>query len=370
MASGMNAVPHFSQRYAEARDKFLAAAEARGARIFREVHPSDQGADGEELSIDVARIGDGSATSLLLLSSGTHGVEGFCGSGCQVALLHDEVFLGEVERAGVGVLMLHALNPYGFSHLRRANEDNIDLNRNFLDFRAELPANPAYLELHPLLLPEGWPPLPENEAALAAWVTKHGAKEYQAAISGGQYQLVDGMFYGGCRPSWSNACLRAILRAEAAPRSRLGWIDFHTGLGPRGHGEKIYAGPDAATDLARARAWWGDELTSYYDGSSSSARVSGVVCNAAFEECPRTEVTAIALEYGTYPLEQALQAMRAEHWLHNHPHAPAAQRASIKRQMRDMFYVDSDDWKTTLYAQARSAALVAIARLSPQPIRT
>lgn len=365
----MNPVPHFSQSYAEARDRFLAAANARGARLFREVHPSEQGADGEELSIDLARIGDETAAGLLLLSSGTHGVEGFCGSGCQIALLHDDVFIAEVERAGVAVLMLHALNPYGFSHLRRVNEDNIDLNRNFVDFQGELPANAAYLELHPLLLPERWPPTPGNEAALGEWAAKHGAKAYQAAVSGGQYQLVDGMFYGGCRPSWSNASLRAILRAEAAPRTRLGWIDFHTGLGPPGHGEKIYAGPDTAADLARARAWWGEDLTSFYDGSSSSARVSGVICGAAYDECPHTEVTAMALEYGTYPLEQVLEAFRAEHWVENHPEAPAKQRAAIKRRMRDTFYIDSDDWKTTVYAQARSAALVTIARLASLPVR-
>ena len=365
----MDPVSHFSQSYAEARDKFLAAARARGARVFREVHPSEQGADGEELSIDLARVGDEKASGLLLLSSGTHGVEGFCGSGCQVALLHDDVFIAEVERSGVAVLMLHALNPYGFSHLRRVNEDNVDLNRNFVDFRGALPANPAYLELHTLLLPATWPPPPENEAALGAWVAKHGAKAYQAAVSGGQYQLADGMFYGGCRPSWSNACLRAILRAEAAPRARLAWIDFHTGLGPCGHGEKIYSGCDTAADISRARAWWGEDLTSYYDGSSSSARVSGVVCSAAYDECPRTELTPMALEYGTYPLEQVLQAFRADHWMHNHPEAAAAQRAAVARRMRDTFYVDSDDWKTTVYAQARSASLVAIARLASLPVR-
>src|SRR5437879_2714417 len=118
----MNAVPHFAQSYAEARDKFLAAGQARGARRFRHVHSSERGAQGEELSIDLLQIGDDRAPGLLLLTSGTHGVEGFCGSGCQVALLHDEAFLAAVERLGVSVLMLHALNPYGFSHLRRTNE--------------------------------------------------------------------------------------------------------------------------------------------------------------------------------------------------------------------------------------------------------
>jgi hypothetical protein len=94
-----------------------------------------------------------------------------------------------------------------------------------------------------------------------------------------------------------------------------------------------------------------------------------VICTAAYDECPSTEVTAMALEYGTYPLEQALQALRAEQWLQNHPDAPAPQRAAIKRQMRDMFYIDSDDWKTMVYAQARNASLAAIARLASLPVR-
>ena len=151
----MNAVPHFAQSYAEARDKFLAAGAARGARMFRDVHPSVRGAQGEELSIDLAQIGDDKAPALFLLSSGTHGVEGFCGSGCQVALLHDGAFVAAVERSGVCVLMLHALNPYGFSHLQRTNEDNADLNRNFVDFAAPLPDGGAYAEIHALLASAG-----------------------------------------------------------------------------------------------------------------------------------------------------------------------------------------------------------------------
>lgn len=361
----MNAVPHFAQTYAEARDKFLAAAQACGARIFRHVHPSERGAQGEELSIDVAQWGDDAAPVMLLLSSGTHGVEGFCGSGCQVALLHDETFRSDVERAGVSVLMLHALNPYGFSHLRRANEDNADLNRNFVDFSSPLPANGDYAEIHALLLPAAWPPPQDGEAKLHARIAQNGLKAFQAAVTGGQYAFADGMFYGGSGPSWSNACLRAILRGQASTRTRLGWIDLHTGLGPRGHGEKIYAGRDDAVEIARAKAWWGPEVTSFFDGSSTSARVSGVICGAAYGECPRTELTAMALEYGTYPLEHTLQALRAEHWLHNHPDAPASQRDEIKRALRDTFHIEADDWKAMVYEQAKAACLQAIAALAP-----
>ena len=237
-----------------------------------------------------AFVGKPGARNLLLLISGTHGVEGFCGSGCQVALLHDAAFLKAVELAKVEVLMLHALNPYGFSHLRRVNEDNADLNRNFVDFGSPLPVNTAYAEIHELLLPASWPPSAATEAKLAAWVAANGAKAYQAAVSGGQYQFPSGMFYGGKAPTWSNLVLRVVLREHAAKRERLGWIDFHTGLGPRGHGEKIYAGTDSAADIARTKSWWGADVTSFFDGSSTSAPLTGINGAAARDECPHDRV--------------------------------------------------------------------------------
>jgi hypothetical protein len=366
----MNAVQHFAQSYAEARDKFLAASAACGARAFRHVHPSERGAKGEELSIDLAELGDANAESLLLLTSGTHGVEGFCGSGCQVALLHDDDFVRALERSAAAVLMLHALNPYGFSHLRRTNEDNADLNRNFVDFTSPLPPAAAYDEIHALLLPATWPPPADNEAGLQAWIRNHGEKAFQAAVSGGQYAHPDGMFYGGRQPSWSNCTLRTVLRARAAPRRRLGWIDFHTGLGPRGHGEKIYSGRNDSSAIARTKVWWGDDVTSFFDGSSTSAHVTGIITDAAPVECPNTETTAMALEYGTYPLEHTLQALRAEQWLHNHPEAPAVQREAIKRAMRDTFYVDADDWKAAVYEQAKAACLRSLASLAPAAAHT
>jgi hypothetical protein len=360
----MSPVRHFAQSYMEARDKFVSAAHACGARQFRHVHPSERGADGEELSMDFAFVGKPGASGLLLLLSATHGVEGFCGSGCQVALLHDGDFLLAVERAGIEVLMLHALNPYGFSHLRRVNEDNADLNRNFVDFRAPLPINNAYAEIHPLLLPAIWPPRAGTEAKLGAWIAAQGAKAYQAAVSGGQYHFPDGMFYGGKAPAWSNLVLRAVLREHAATRAQLGWIDFHTGLGPRGHGEKIYAGTDSAADIARTKSWWGADVTSFFEGTSTSAPLTGINGCAAHDECPAAAFAGIALEYGTYPIEQVLQSFRAEHWLHNHPDAPVEQRQEIKHHLRDMFYVDADDWKQMVYTQAHDACMKAVARLT------
>ena len=78
----------FSSSYAEARAKFRAAAEAAGLDVEAHVHPL-RGRDGEELAMDVVRDGPRHAERLLIVSSGCHGVEGYCGSGAQVALLRD-----------------------------------------------------------------------------------------------------------------------------------------------------------------------------------------------------------------------------------------------------------------------------------------
>jgi uncharacterized protein DUF2817 len=354
----------FSHTYAEARDKFLAAAKRFGAAVESKVHPARRGAEGEELAVDTALVGPDDAASLLCILSGTHGVEGFCGSGVQIALLDDASFRAAVDKSGAAVLLYHAVNPYGFSHLQRTDEDNIDLNRNFRDFAQAQPRNAAYAEVHGFMVPSSWPPPPDNEARMGVYVAQRGPAALQAAVSGGQCDYPDGLFFGGTRAAWSNRTLRETMCTHAASRRRLAWLDVHTGLGPSGHAEKILSGPNDPALIARARAWWGNDVTSFYDGSSTSAPLTGVNFNAALEECPRVEYTGIALEYGTLPLPDTFQALRADAWLQRHPDAPAALRATINQQMRAAFYGDSDDWRGMVYGQARAAVFQALHGLS------
>jgi predicted deacylase len=360
----MNPLPHFSHSYAEARSKFIAGARAAALTVETHLLPEHVGVDGEPLALDVALLGSEADRGALVLTSATHGIEGYCGSGAQIALMHDADLVLAAKDAGVTVVFVHAVNPYGFSHGRRVNEDNVDLNRNFRDFNLPAPVNSAYADIHDLLLPKTWPPTPEHEAKSAAYLAAHGPRAYQAAVTGGQYAFPDGLFYGGKRPTWSNRTMRAVLRRHAAGRRRLGWIDFHTGLGPRGHGEKIFAARNHAPDLARTRAWWGQEVTSIYDASSSSSELTGLMFNAVYDECPGVEYTGIGLEFGTLPLSAMLQALRADHWLHVHPDASPSLRTTIQREMRDAFYVDADDWKAAIYDQARDAAVRALAPLA------
>lgn len=357
----------FSNSYAEARRKFLQAAKDAGLAVESKPHPLP-GREGEPVAMDVAREGPPDAARLLVLSSACHGVEGFCGSGVQVAALRNDAWRARAAASGVAVLYIHALNPHGFSHMRRTTHENVDLNRNFHDFTRPLPQNKAYRELHPLLIPREWPPTEANTAAIERYIANHGEKAYQAAITGGQHEFPDGLFFGGTAPSWSNLAVREVLRAHGRRAARIAWIDVHTGLGPSGVGERIYAGRDDAVAVARARAWWDGggrtPITSIYDGSSTSAVLTGMMFSAAYEECPQAEYTGMALEYGTQPMLEVLEALRGDHWLHAHPDAPPALAAAIKQRMLEAFYTDTDTWREQILAQARESLGQAVAGLS------
>jgi len=353
----------FAQTYAAARSKFLAAAESAHLDVQSHAHPM-RGRDGEALAMDVVRDGPVNAKRVLFISSACHGVEGFCGSGIQVALLSDETWRQQAHDAGVAIVYIHALNPYGFSWWRRTTHENIDLNRNFQNFDQPLPTNPGYDEIAHLIVPSTWPPRWRDQLGVLSFLLRRGMRAMQTAVSAGQHKHPTGLFYGGTSPCWSNLTVRRVLREHGARAERLGWIDLHTGLGPSGVGERIYAGPNEAATLARARAWWGDKITTIYDGSSTSAPITGMMWASALDECPQAEYTGIALEYGTLPLTQTLRALRADQWLENHPEHLATRGAQIKQQMRDAFYTDTDAWKQRVVAQALQAAHQGVAGLT------
>lgn len=353
----------FSSDYQEARAKFLEATIQAGGASESILHP-ERGPYGGELFTDVAAFGVDGADKVLVLISGTHGVEGFCGSGAQLDLLRR----GEIARLpkGVGVLMIHAINPYGFAWLRRVTHENIDLNRNWIDFSQPLPENPGYDELHPSICPELW----DSETQLAAaksledFTDRHGHEAMQFAVSGGQYKHPDGLFYGGDAPSWSQTTQASILSHYVKGASQVGVIDYHTGLGPWGYGEQIITTSRSTSGFERAARWYGAAITSVTDGSSTSVAIGGDGLSAISAVLPNAEVTCLALEIGTLPIPDVVAALQADCWLHAHGDPQGDVSKSIKAQIRRAFYGDRDDWKGMVAGQSLLAVRQALAGLA------
>ncbi len=349
----MTSIPEcFSESYAEARAKFCGAAASGGGALRSWLNPYGRGPNGEPLYLDTARFGPVDAANVLVLISSTHGVEGHCGSGAQIAWLST----GGPARLpkDTGALLVHAINPHGFAWTRRVNEDNVDINRNFVDHDKPYPKNEGYVALADAILPRQWNEASsaETERTFQAFAQKHGAYGLQGALSSGQYTHPAGIFYGGSKPVWSNRTIRAIAREELGRARRIGIIDFHTGLGPFGHGELICAVPPGSKSFDRAKAWFGDEMTSPESGTSTSAIVVGVMTDAFAQELPDAEVTMIALEYGTYSVPEVLGAVRQDNWLHQRGDLASREGKAMKANMKERFFPAGDKWREMVWARA------------------
>lgn len=253
--------PAFAPDYRAARARFRAAAERAGATMEAHALPDQTGPDGEPLFMDAAWIGPEDADAVILSLSGTHGAEGFNGSAAQVHWL--EQYAGQPLPPGVAMLFIHAVNPFGFAHMLRVNENNVDLNRNFVDFGAPLPANPVYAAIRNSLprrtgLDEAL--VGEWDAAVARAVETHGEWAVSNALSCGQYEDPDGVEYGGDRLQWSSLIVTDIVTRLCARARHIAYIDWHS-LIPIGDGRLIHIGFNVGSDALhrRAASWWGED---------------------------------------------------------------------------------------------------------------
>jgi hypothetical protein len=357
----MPAEDHFPSDYRGARAAFLKACKAAELGTTARVHPDMKGRDGKPLFLDTAVIGNREADTALLMISATHGVEGYFGSGVQTGLLRQGLKAPE----GAKIVLLHALNPYGFAWDRRVNEDNADINRNFVN-HASPPVNAAYAALAEQIAPRdiSRETMKAANAKLRAYSDAHGDFALQEAITKGQYVFADGLYYGGARDSWSAKMLRDVMHEDLRDVGRLIVVDFHTGLGAHGHGEMISEDLPGSPAYGRAKAMWGERVRSSEAGESVSAPLTGTVDKAVADFLPDVELTFAALEVGTRPTRDVFNALRKDNWLHCFADTDHADSEAIRREIRDAFYPDTAEWKRMVWKAADevvNAALKALA---------
>ena len=353
---------HFPSSYRAGRDAFLKACNEAGIGVTSRLHPKATGRDGKKLFLDTAVIGPREAKSALLLISGTHGVEGYFGSGVQTGLLRKGLAKRVLRNAKI--VILHALNPFGFSWDRRVNEDNADINRNFVDHKNP-PANAAYDSLAEHIAPRdiGADAMKRANAKLSEYASTHGAFALQEAISKGQYRHGDGIYFGGAHESWSAAMLREVFAQELSGVERLTVIDFHTGLGDCGAAEMITEHLPASKAYGRAKKMWGALVRSSEAGESLSAPLSGTIDSAMMAWMKGKELTFAALEVGTAPLRDVFMALRKDNWLHAYAKSGHALTQPIKKEIRAAFYPDTKEWKQSVFGHAEKTVTAAAAAL-------
>ena len=352
----------YSPDYRTARTRLLAAAEAAGGWTHEAIAHPQVGADGGPLYMDVLWRGPQDAARVLTISSGVHGVEGFCGSALQLQLVEDAPDLP----ADVALMLVHAVNPFGFSHLRRVNEDNVDLNRNFIDFAAGTPTNDASAAIDALLNPAELPPgaLADIAAELDRMRSASDYLTMMKAVSGGQYAFPRGVQYGGAGPSWSRRTVEDLWTRRLAARRVVLQIDLHSGLGESGVGMLMMAANDDEPHKALTAEWFGPMFVTPRPRSAADTILGGYMNGAMEVRLPGVRVVPMTLEYGTEPGEAVLAAMIEDNWLVHHGDLAGEPGRAIKARLLAAFYPSDPAWREAVLARGRDVFARALQGLS------
>lgn len=263
----------------------------------------------ENLTVDTVWIGSPEAETVLVLMSGTHGVEGYCGSAAQSFLLnglqHNWLTLPE----STAVLMVHALNPWGMQWARRCDQDGVDLNRNFVDFENPLPVHPNYEALLTLLQ---IPDASMRETELQRFAESLGQEEFERAFSGGQYSTRWAPFYGGHKAAFSNHVVNNIIDHWQLEGRCLVVIDIHSGLGPWAFGELISDHPIESSGDRFAENLFGSAIAATELGESYSVTKHGLL-DYRWHSLMQNEGCFLTLEFGSFGTKSLFQVLLDEH---------------------------------------------------------
>ncbi len=338
--------------YASSRATLLTAAKDAGGEVASYTHPL-RGPVGEELATDTARFGSpiGDAHTVVLVNSGVHGVEGHAGNGLQQLLI-----AGGRPAAlpkGVALVLVHAVNPYGFAWSRRVDHANVDVNRNFLDYTA-LPENPRYAEVDPILNPTELDPDDRSflDELMAFWADVGDDVAFRT-LSGGQYTHPHGVQFGGQEATWSRRTMERIWTEHLVGAESAITLDAHTGLGPLG---RLTVFQTADEDEPAARL--GQQLfPEHIYRSNRTESVDHGLLGPGLDHFAdgRLSTATFVIEFGTHDPLRGVEVFRSDNWLHHHgePDSPLGHR--IRAQMREFFFIDDGSWRRDVAEQGLEA---------------
>lgn len=307
----------FASDYSVCRDSFIAAARCLPGEhsALRSWSPPEQ----PGLTCDAVYAGIRDAGAVLVIISGTHGVEGYCGSAIQRFLLQEMASAGQrslVPPRDLAVVMVHSLNPWGMFWARRCDHQGIDINRNFIDFSTvPAPQDDYDAVLAFLSLSDGKARAQAMQQLVSTW----GQRHFDQVFSGGQYHTDWAPFFGGHRASFSRQVIDEVIAYWSLAARQVVVLDLHTGLGPWAYGELIsdHAAGSPANDFARRL--FGPAVAVTAEGGSFSVPKQGLL-DYRWHPLMNAAGCFLTLEFGTLGTESLFACLLDDHiYWRDHP---------------------------------------------------
>ncbi len=230
---------YFIDTYEESQNRFL-TYEDQLKQHWQKTSHTEYGIGHENLMVDtIFAEANKEKENLILLTSAIHGIEGYVGSA--MLDVFQSSILQELNPDSTAIQYVHAVNPWGMKHFRRYNEDNVDLNRNFIyDWDTfDLKSNQDYIDLADFYEKDhsvGNSTMHELEflGSVAKEAVVSGTDKIEKALLTGQYTHPSGVYYGGKEDTKSTEILKGIFKeALGKGYKNVIHIDLHTGYGPR-----------------------------------------------------------------------------------------------------------------------------------------
>ncbi|WP_163322918.1 M14 family metallopeptidase [Draconibacterium mangrovi] len=308
------------------------------------------------LTIDFCYIPASDTTEkLVVICSGTHGIEGFVGSAVQQQLMA-EFFKPEMFK-NTGVLLVHGLNAWGFKNQRRFTENNVDLNRNYsTDSSLFETQNDGFVALYDMLTPKGKLNMNSlsNKFFLVTAVNQIARKGMPAllqAFAQGQYEFQEGIYFGGHDFEQQVAIMSEVLSDIAAPYSTLLNLDLHTGFGERG---ELHLFPNPIDD-PELKAKTEQVFKGYpinWGDSDNFYTVSGQFVEYIGDLLPDKTSIPMLLEFGTLNTSSTIGAVKSAHISISENQGAHYGYKSEKDSLKalagyyEMFYPPSEKWRS------------------------
>ena len=367
----INASTYFPLDYQDSRNRFREQAQKLGPDVqIEEWHiPAKVDTD---LFVDSAYLPATQTTeTLIVVTSGIHGSETYAGAAIQQMIFQE--ILPKLNRAQVGVLLVHAMNPYGFKHHQRTTENGVNLNRNF-SVSGELykTLNPESTQMHEQFFSRQ-KVSSKRSLMLDALLMRDGKAlfngvtldQFTKATAPGQFERPENLEFGGKKLEPQSERLVEKMRPLLPAYRDIIALDLHTGLGDRNRLHLLTSGSGA--DLhPELFAQLFDPAADQRIYEHTSATTEGFyevhgALNSLFVDLatPQNRVCAITMEFGTLGHSMEAQLAALNSFILNHQGQYYGFKDSgieklVRTENFERSYPQNDEWRNAVIDSSRS----------------
>ena len=308
--------------------------------------------------------------NLVVLTTGVHGMEGYIGA-TMLDVFFQEIYPG-LDAADTGVLVVANVNPYGMKYYRRYNENNVDLNRNFiLDWDTfDLASNREYPKVDTFLGPTGkigngfWHEV-GFYLSLGKTAITDGADTISDALLTGQYEYPQGVYYGGNGDEASTVYLKDVFsRCLDSGYENIVHIDLHSGYGPR-YNMVIFNSVYETMNEQESQAAFGYDHIIAYDSESFYATTGDTTdffYRLADQKQSTTRLFSTCFEFGTigddfFDTILSLKYTVDENRNHWYPTENKISAQIVHENYMELFYPTETAWREKTVEDFKTAAL-------------